>query len=134
MVSHNNTEVKQESDALDMDIQTPENVTVEDESYSASPSNVDGEYLVKELQFTETTDSMISQVEERALEESPSSAARDFIGSRVDASTLPKNSVRELLPSPTIGLSILVATALAAIYFASASRRNSKISSEVGGK
>jgi len=77
---------------------------------------------------------MISQVEERALEESPSSVARDFIGSGVDASTLPKNSIRELLPSPTIGVSILVATVVAAIYFVSASRRNSKISSEVGGK
>lgn len=82
-----------------MDNQTLENVTVEDESYSASPSNVDGEYLMKELQFTETNDSMISQVEERALEESPSSAVGDFIGSGVDASTLPKNTVRELLPS-----------------------------------
>lgn len=134
LVSQSNSEVEQESEALDMDSQTLENVTVEDESYSASPLNVDSEYLVKEFQFTERTDSMISQVEERALKESPSSAAKDFIVSGLDASTLPKSSVRELLPSATIGLSILVATALAAIYFVSSSRRNSKISSEVEGK
>lgn len=77
---------------------------------------------------------MISQVEERALKESPSSVAKDFIGSGIDASTLRKNSLRELLPSETIDLLILVATALAAIYFVSSSRRNYKISSEVGGK
>lgn len=134
LVSQSNTEVKEESEALDMDNQTPENVTVEDESYTSSHSNIDGEYLVKEFQFTERTESMISQIEESALEESSSSAAKDFNGSGVDTSTLPKSSVRELLPSATIGLSILAATALAAIYFVSASRRNSKISSEVGGK
>eukprot|EP01018_Ginkgo_biloba_P002104 Gb_06090 [translate_table: standard] len=133
-ISHSGTEIDhfdKESETLDRESTTSEALSGENEIPHVSQPESNAGYFDKDLEFTGSTKSMISETEEGRREELSLFGAKEFKDSEVHTSLMPSRSASEvLLSSTTAGLSFLVVATVAAIYFASASRKGRKISND----